>query len=68
MKVRTRAGLRLNLPFGMFKGAGTFVFYSRSEKSYGELWQAFETVKAVLYAMNDARATELADRLFVEKG
>jgi hypothetical protein len=61
---RIRVGIRLNLPLGLFPGAGTFVIYGDFIKlsiKMGEL-------KSLLYSFHDKKATELADRLFCEKG
>ena len=64
MKQRIRIGLRLSLPFGLFKNAGIFVIYGDLSKTKAKV----EELKALLYGFGDSTAQDFADRLVCEKG
>lgn len=64
MKQRIRIGLRLSLPFGLFKNGGIFVVYGDFSKMKGKI----DEVKELLYSFGNPQAQEFADRLVCEKG
>lgn len=63
---RLRLGVRLDLPFGMFKNAGIFVFPKAPEEVRSKVLGAFSTLQAWAASQSDPRIKELAGRLVFE--
>jgi hypothetical protein len=64
MKIRTRFGIKLSLPFGLFKNAGTFIL-QLTEAQFEKMEEHVASIQGVLIL---AGKPEYAGRVFVERG